>query len=109
MRVHNILGSGFKEVIYKDALEVEFLKSRIPFAREKLLSVYYDEKIFPSQFNVDFYLYDKIILEVKSAETFHPRMSEQTKNYIKAAGAKLGIIVNFGEPSLTFKRVLVKL
>lgn len=64
--VHNNLGSGFLEIVYKDALEYEFKKAGIPYNREKKYEVNYKGIILPHKFYADFVIYDKIILEVKA-------------------------------------------
>jgi GxxExxY protein len=106
MEVHRILGNGFKEVLYKDALEIEFLQKSIPFEREKRFRVEYKGLILPHTYVADFVLYNSIILEVKSANKMNDQFLAQTINYLKASQMKLGIIANFGERSFTFKRVV---
>lgn len=106
MEVHRELGMGFKEIIYKDALNIEFLNHCLPFQREKQFAVEYKGIILPHKFFADFVLYDSIILEIKSASGIIDVFVAQTINYLKASGIKLGIIVNFGERSLTYKRIV---
>jgi len=64
--VHNNLGGGFLEIVYKDALEYEFRKAGIPFKREKEFIVHYKDVVLPHRFYADFVVFDKIILEVKA-------------------------------------------
>lgn len=64
--VHNNLGSGFLEIVYKDALELEFQKAGIPYEREKKYTVNYKGEILSHKFYADFVVFDKIILEVKA-------------------------------------------
>lgn len=66
MEVHNNLGAGFLEIVYKDALEYEFKKADIPYEREKMYDVNYKGIILPHKFYADFVVYGNIILEVKS-------------------------------------------
>ena len=106
MEVHKQLGMGFKEVVYKDALELEFKKGEIPFKREKQFKIEYKGIVLPHKYYADFIVFDSIILEVKSAPFIVNNFVAQTINYLKASGMKLGIIVNFGEKSLTYKRVV---
>ncbi len=63
--IHNNLGSGFSEIVYKDALEYELSNQDVPFAREKEYSVKYKEIILKHKFYADFVIFDKIILEIK--------------------------------------------
>ena len=106
MEVHTNLGAGFKEIIYKDALEIEFKQLDIPFSREKKFKIKYKGLTLPHQYYADFIVYDSIILEVKSTPLIINAFVAQTINYLKASGFKLGIIANFGEKSLTYKRVV---
>lgn len=106
MDVHRTLGMGFKEVIYKDALELEFKSKSIPFAREQKFAIHYKGVILPHRYFADFVVYDHIILEVKSASLIVNNFVAQTINYLKASNIRLGIIANFGEKSFTYKRVI---
>ena len=106
MEVHNNLGSGFSEVVYKDALEYEFRKSNIYFEREREYKVYYKDIILPHKFYADFVVYGNIILEVKAVKTISPEHMAQAINYLKVSLNKLAIIVNFGELQLKHKRVV---
>lgn len=107
MEVHNNLGKGFLEIVYKDALEYEFRKNNIPFEREKEYVVNYKDVILPHKFYADFVVFDKIILEVKGIAGIAEEHIAQTLNYLKVSGLKLGLIVNFGELSLQYKRVVL--
>lgn len=107
MEVHNNLGKGFLEIVYKDALEYEFNKNNIPFEREKEYSVNYKNIILPHKFYADFVLFDKIILEVKGMAGIADEHIAQAINYLKVSGCKLGLIVNFGQLSLQYKRVVL--
>jgi len=106
MEVHRNLGMGFKEAVYKDALQVEFKTQGMPFLREKQFKIEYKGIILPHKYYADFILFDAIILEVKSTAFIIDSFVAQTINYLKAPGIKLGIIANFGERSLTYKRVI---
>ena len=106
MKIHTRLGKGFKEIIYKDALEVEFRINNIPFEREKPFKIQYENEILLHRFDADFFVYDSIILEVKAATNFHPDNFRQTLNYLKASQVKLGILINFGEDKLRFYRIV---
>ena len=106
MEVHRELGFGFKEIIYKDALEIEFKSLEIPYQREKLYKIEYKGKILPRRYPADFVIYDSIILEVKAMPMIINNFVLQTLNYLKASGIRLGIIANFGESSFKSKRVV---
>lgn len=104
--VHKILGHGFKEAVYKDALEVELIKLEIPFIREKPFTITYKEQKLKHYFVADFVIYDTIILEIKIGNYIGDPYIKQTLNYLKASGLKLGVVINFGTPSLEYQRVL---
>lgn len=106
MKVHSILGAGFNEVIYKDALEMEFLKNNFVFEREKAFKVEYDGVVLKRRFYADFVLNNSIILEAKSNSQFFSHDFAQTLNYLKVAKIELGLLVNFGNASLQYKRVI---
>jgi GxxExxY protein len=95
MEVHSRLGMGFKEVVYKDALEVEFKNQQVPFVREKQYKIEYKGVILRHKYLADFVVYDSIVLEVKSALFIIDNFVAQTINYLKASGIKIGIIANF--------------
>ena len=106
MKVHSNLGSGFLEAVYQEALEDEFLSQGIPFEKQVKLRIYYDGKLLKKFYKADFVCYDKIIVEIKSAQLLHQDQSKQTLNYVKATQYKLGILVNFGQSSLVYKRLV---
>ncbi len=106
MKIHNSLGKGFKEVVYKDAMEIEFKNNNISYEREKPFKISYEGVILPHSFLADFLIYDSIILEIKASSFFHPDNFKQTINYLKASKMQLGILINFGENKLNFKRVV---
>ena len=106
MEVHKVLGMGFKEIIYKDALELEFQSLNITYIREKQYRIEYKGKVLPRKYSADFVVYQSIMLEVKSTPFIINSFVIQTINYLKASGIKLGIIANFGEKSLNYKRVV---
>jgi GxxExxY protein len=107
MEVHRQLGRGFLEIIYKDALEYEFRKNNIPFEREKGYEIPYKEIILQHKYYADFVVFDKIIIEVKAVNGIIDEFIKQTLNYLSASNNKLGIIVNFGEDSLKYKRLVL--
>ena len=105
--VHNNLGGGFSEIVYKDALEYEFKNLNIPFEREKEYVVKYKDTILNHKFYADFVLFDKIILELKSYEKIDPKYIAQCINYLKVSSNKLAILANFNNKSLEYKRIIL--
>ena len=106
MRIHSRLGKGFKEVVYKDAMEVEFINDIVPYEREKKFKIEYGNIILPHGFDADYVVFKSIILEVKATPFFLPAHFSQTLNYLKASQIKLGILINSGEDKLQFKRIV---
>ena len=105
--VHNNLGAGFLEIVYKDALEYEFNRANIPFSREIRYDVSYKDIILPHKFQADFVVYDKIILEIKAISGIADEFIAQSLNYLKVSRNKLALIVNFGELKLNYKRIIL--
>ena len=104
--VHKILGPGFLESVYAEALELEFKKFEIPYVKEKKLPVFYDGQKMKKYFIADFVCYDSIILELKATKFTTDSDIKQTLNNIKATQFKLGLLINFGTPSLSYKRIV---
>lgn len=107
LEVHNELGPGFLEVVYKDALEIEFQLNKIPYSKEKLFEVIYKGQPTNRKYNADFVIYDKIILEVKAYKRLSDDNLLQTLDYLKVTKLRLGILANFGECSFISKRVVL--
>lgn len=96
MHVYNVLGYGFLESVYQEALEIEFLKRGIPYEREKELKIYYEGKEMRQTYRADFVCYDNIIVELKAVAHLDDVHRSQIYNYLKATGYKLGLLYNFG-------------
>lgn len=107
MEVHRQLGVGFLEILYKDALEYEFQLAGIPYERERKYEVRYKDIILPRRYHADFVVFDKIILEVKSTAKTEEVHMAQCINYLKVSGNRLALLVNFGEESLIYKRIVL--
>ena len=107
MEIHKILGKGHSEVVYKDALEYEFKMNSIPFEREKSYEIRYKDIILPRKYIADFIVYDEIILEAKAISQLTNSDIKQTLNYLASSKNKLGLLVNFGEDSLKYKRIIL--
>lgn len=107
MEVHRTLGFGFLEIVYKDAMELEFREREISFLREDGHSVNYKGKALKHKFFVDFTVFDNIIVEVKANKDGIPVDAvAQTLNYLKASRFRLGLLINFGKVSLKYKRLI---
>ena len=95
MQVYNVLGHGFLESVYQEALAIEFTKRGIPYQREKELKIYYDGKELQQTYRADFVCYDDIIVEIKAVSELDGSHRSQVYNYLKATGFKLGLLINF--------------
>jgi GxxExxY protein len=107
MEVHKVFGKGFLESVYKDGLEIEFGDNKIIFEREKPYVIEYKERILKRKYIADFVVYGNLILEVKAQSGIYEEDIKQTINYLACSKLNLGLILNFGEDSLTFKRVIL--
>ena len=107
MDVHKGLGKGFSEIIYGDALEIEFAKCKILYSREKHFNITYKNNLLPHHYIADFLIYYKIILEIKAIESLFGSHTNQTLNYLAASKLRLGLLINFGEDCLTYKRIIL--
>ena len=106
MKVHTKLGKGFKEIVYKDALEVELKAVGIPYEREKEFYVQYENDALPSKFRVDFWIYNSVILEAKARRKITIDVFRDVLNYLKTSKVQLGLLVNFGCDRLFFQRIV---
>ena len=106
MEVHKELGCGFLEAVYQEALEIEFNEQFIPNQRETLITIRY--KGFPLQkfYKADFICFKKIIVEIKAVQKLTNIDEAQLFNYLKATGYKVGLLFNFGEETLRYRRLI---
>lgn len=106
MNVFNELGNGFLEAVYQDALEVEFNLLGIPYKREVPYQIYYKGERLSRRYIADFIVYDEVVLELKAQEFLVKANHSQVLNYLKASNLKVGLLINFGEKSLNYKRFI---
>ena len=107
MRVHQILGFGFQEVIYQRALAIEMRLANISFQREFDMPIFFrDEQIGTRR--VDFFVEGIISVELKAIPAFESTNFTQAINYLEVYNLEIGLLINFGEPSLKFKRLTNK-
>ncbi len=107
LEVHKILGCGFLEAVYQEALEIEFKRRGIPYEREKELPINYKGVELKKKYYPDFVCYNEIIVELKALSQLTGEHLSQVLNYLKATHFELGFIFNFGEKSLKYKRVIL--
>ena len=106
MEVHKALGYGFLEAVYQEAIELEFKARGIPYEKEKELTINFKETILEKKYRVDFICYGEVILEIKALSQLTGEHEGQLINYLKATGTKVGLLINFGEKSLKYKRLI---
>lgn len=107
MEVHKELGRGFLEAVYKDALQHELTKRKIKFEREKKFEIKYKGLVLPHYYIADFVIENKIILEIKAQDSAIQSYYRQVINYLAVTNFKLGLLINFGEDSLVYKRLVL--
>ena len=108
MKVHSILGPGFTEKVYQEALAIEFAERGIPFSREKVIHAVYKGVVLQGTFIPDFICYDKIIVELKAVKELDDVHRSQAINYAKVAGYQLSLLINFGQSSLEKERFPIR-
>ena len=107
MEIHRVLGKGFSEIVYKDAFEYEFKNHTIFYEREKEYSVNYKGTMLPHKYYADFVVFDKIILEIKSKKGIIDDHFAQVMNYLAISKLEVGLLINFHEKSLEYKRIIM--
>ena len=105
MEVHRILGNGFQEVIYQRALEIEMRNQGIEFSREHEMEILYKGENIGNR-RVDFFVEGRIMVELKAVIQLEDVHLAQAINYLEAYGLSIGLLINFGNTSLQFKRVM---
>ena len=107
MEVHRVLGHGFSEIVYKDAISIEAASKKIEITREKEFAVYYKDILLKHKFYADFVMFGNIIVEIKACDNgISNDFIAQTINYLKISGCAVALIINFGRKSLEYKRII---
>lgn len=107
MTVHSTLGSGFQEVIYQRALKIEMQLAGLNFKREFEMPIYYRDQLIGTR-RVDFFVEEVISVELKATTKLENVNFTQAINYLEAYNLEIGLLINFGEASLNFKRLTNK-
>ena len=105
MEVHKIPGNGFQEVIYQRALEKEMIRKDIPFSREYEMPVFYKEDIIGSR-RVDFLIDGCVCVELKALTKLEDVHLAQAINYLEAFNLEIGLLINFGNKSVEYRRLI---
>ena len=104
--VQNVLGVGFLEKVYENALAHELRKAGLRVEQQKPLRVLYDGVVV-GEYAADLVVDESVIVELKAAKAIDEIHEAQMLNYLKAAGVKIGLILNFGTPRLGIKRMIL--
>ncbi len=105
MHVHTFLGNGFQEVIYQRALAIELEQAGLKFQRELEVQIYYRDYPYPiGTRRVDFLVEGKVLVELKATTGLNEIHYAQIINYLTAYKLEVGLLINFGEKRLQFKR-----
>jgi GxxExxY protein len=104
MEVHKHLGNGFQEVVYQRALAIEMQMQKIAFSREHEMPLQYKGYDIGTR-RVDFFVEEKIMVEIKAIINLEDVHLAQAMNYVEAYNLEIGLLINFGAKSLQFKRV----
>jgi GxxExxY protein len=99
MEVHRILGHGFLEPVYQEAMEIESKLRGLPFESQKVLQIHYKEHWLKKEYVADLVYFGKIIVELKALDALTTREEGQILNYLKATGMKVGLLINSDRPA----------
>lgn len=104
LEVHRVLGNGFHEAVYQDALTIVLEEKRIPFLTEVPFIIQFKGHELRSRYRADLVCFDQIIVELKALNRLGPLEEAQVLNYLKASGLSRALLFNFGQPRLEFRR-----
>lgn len=108
IEVHQVLGHGFLEPVYQEALEIELEERAIPFSPQEPLRISYKTRRLKKEYIADFVCFGKVIVEIKALDTLSGKEEAQILNYLKATGLRVGVLINFGSHGrLQWKRFVM--
>src|SRR5438552_6767751 len=107
MEVHKDKGCGFLEPVYQECLEIELAERSIPATPQTQVPIFYRGRKLRTTYVADFIAFGKIIVELKALDKLTSREEAQVINYLKASGLEVAVLINFGAPSLEWKRIIL--
>jgi GxxExxY protein len=107
MEVHRVLGRGFLEPVYRQALRIEFVARSIPFSAESELLIQYKGQELDCKYRADFICFGEVLVEIKAISQITGVERAQVINYLKATGFRRALLLNFGADSLQYERVVL--
>lgn len=107
MAVSNELGAGFLEAVYQEALGVELTHRAIPYVARPTVRISYKGRVLAKEYIPDVICYGQVIVEVKATTGLTRIDQAQLLNYLKAAGKPVGLLLNFGAPTLEWRRMIL--
>ena len=107
MEVHREQGCGFAEPVYQECMEMKLEARNIPAAAQKEMPITYKGRLLKKTYIADFVACGKVIVELKALDKLTSREESQVINYLKASGLEVGVLINFGGPSLEWKRLVL--
>ncbi|MDZ4199109.1 MAG: GxxExxY protein [Kiritimatiellia bacterium] len=109
LEVSNVLGAGFLEAVYQEALGIELKERKIPFLAQPTIKIAYKDHVLAKEYVPDFVCYDRLVVEIKAIKELTSIEQAQLLNYLKATGNPVGLLLNFGVPKLEWKRMAFSL
>ena len=104
IEVYNILGQGFLEYVYQEALMYELKHKKVSFLAQKGIDIRYKDLVLVKKYTPDLLVEDSVIVEIKAISGLTANDEAQLINYLKASGKRVGLLFNFGSSSLEIKR-----
>jgi GxxExxY protein len=96
IEVHRVLGPGFLEAVYQEAMEIELADRGIPFLAQQPLQIQYKDRVLVKRYVPDLLCYDQMIVELKALDRLSGTEESVTLNYLKASSLRVGLLINFG-------------
>jgi GxxExxY protein len=107
MEVHREKSCGFAEPVYQECMEIELADRKIPTEAQKEMKIFYKGRLLKKTYLADFIAFGEIIVELKALDKLTSREESQVINYLKSSGLEVGVLINFGSPSLEWKRIVL--